>query len=372
MKYLTGFVMVCAVLIGWSQSPVNVHVSGNIFNTEADSVYLSQYFGTHYVDYVGGKLQPNGDFDLKGQVPVADYYVLRIQEGTQHVNLVLREGADIKVYGDGKKLDQFSNIIGSEESANLQKFAYLADVWTKRRDSAIAIIQKDPAQAQTVNSEMQHHLIEFQGEYRTFISENQNSPALIAALGVIDPNNDFASYESLVKQIQAAFPQSPTVQNIYRSYAEMKKKKDAGNILASGNPAPDFTELMLDRKTTMSLSDLKGKIVLLDFWASWCGPCRKENPNVVKLYEKYKDRGFTVMSVSLDDNLERWKQAIEADHLSWPNHVSDLKKWSSAAAQKYQVRGIPFTVLIDQEGNIIQTNLRGPALEQALVQLLGE
>ncbi len=370
MKYLIGLLTVCSVTFGWAQTPVNVHVSGNIFNTEEDSVYLSQYFGTHYKDYLRGALQESGDFNLKGQLPVADYYVLRI--GTRHINLILRDEADIKVYGDGKQLDKFTNILGSQESASLQKFAYLADVWTKRRDSAIAIIQKDPSQAQTVNGDMQHHLVEFQNEYRTFITENQNSPALIAVLSVVDPTNDFASYESIVKQLNASFPQSPTIQKVYGAYTELKKKKDAGNPFATGTPAPDFTELMLDRKTSMSLSDLKGKIVLLDFWASWCGPCRKENPNVVRLYEKYKDRGFTVMSVSLDDNLDRWKQAIEADNLSWPNHVSDLKKWSSAAAQKYQVRGIPFTVLIDQEGKIIQTNLRGPALEQALVELLGE
>ena len=133
--------------------------------------------------------------------------------------------------------------------------------------------------------------------------------------------------------------------------------------------APDFEELKLDRKTTMKLSDLRGQVVLLDFWASWCGPCRKENPTVVRLYEKYKDQGFTVMSVSLDQNEERWKQAIEKDQLSWPNHVSDLKGWSSAAPKKYSVRGIPFTVLIDKEGKIIDTNLRGAMLEQELARI---
>lgn len=369
-NYLTGCLMALSSSFLWAQNPVNVHVSGNIFNVSSDSVYVSQFYGNRYVNYFGGKMEETGQFDIKGTVPVSDYYVLRV--GNQHINLILREGSDIKVYGDGKQLDKFTNIIGSDESANLQKFAVEADQWTKKRDSAIAVIQKDPSKAEAVNADMQQHLVAFQNEYRSFLTANQNSPALIAALSVIDPSSDFASYESIVKQIGAAFPQSPTVQNVMQTYMQLKAQRDAGNALASGKEAPDFTELMLDRKTTMSLSDLRGKIVLLDFWASWCGPCRKENPNVVKLYEKYKDRGFTVMSVSLDDNLERWKQAIEHDNLSWPNHVSDLKKWSSAAAAKYQVRGIPFTVLIDQEGKIIDTNLRGPALEQALIQLLGE
>ena len=111
--------------------------------------------------------------------------------------------------------------------------------------------------------------------------------------------------------------------------------------------------------------------MLLDFWASWCGPCRAENPNVVNNYQKYKDAGFTVMSVSLDSNKDKWLAAIAADQLSWPNHVSDLGGWQSKVAQLYGVNSIPFTVLLDKEGRVIATNLRGAALEQTLQQLFG-
>ena len=121
----------------------------------------------------------------------------------------------------------------------------------------------------------------------------------------------------------------------------------------------------------ITLESLRGKYVLLDFWASWCGPCRRENPNVVRAYNKYKDAGFTVYSVSLDKDKNRWLQAIKGDGLVWPNHVSDLKQWRSEAVRLYGFRGIPHTILLDKEGKVIQKNLRGAALEVKLEELLG-
>ena len=105
--------------------------------------------------------------------------------------------------------------------------------------------------------------------------------------------------------------------------------------------------------------------------AAWCGPCRRENPNVVQTYEKYKKDGFTIVSVSLDTDAQKWKNAIEQDQLSWPNHVSDLGGWNSKVAQLYKVSSVPFTVLIDREGHVIKTNLRGPALEEELKRIFG-
>ncbi|MCB0580356.1 MAG: TlpA family protein disulfide reductase [Phaeodactylibacter sp.] len=134
-----------------------------------------------------------------------------------------------------------------------------------------------------------------------------------------------------------------------------------------GGQAPDFTQKTPDGGE-MSLSDLRGKVVLLDFWASWCGPCRRENPNVVRMYKKYKEKGFDVLGVSLDKTHDRWIQAIEQDGLEW-HHVSDLKGWSNEAAQAYGVRSIPHTVLLDAEGRILARNLRGEALERRLEEI---
>jgi thiol-disulfide isomerase/thioredoxin len=137
-----------------------------------------------------------------------------------------------------------------------------------------------------------------------------------------------------------------------------------------GDVAPEIDMPGVEGKN-IKLSSLRGKFVLIDFWASWCGPCRKENPNVVNMFKKYSKSGFDVYSVSLDKSKEAWVEAIKKDGLLWNNHVSDLNHWQSAAAQLYGVTSIPATVLIDKEGKVIGTNLRGAALESKLKELFG-
>jgi thiol-disulfide isomerase/thioredoxin len=211
----------------------------------------------------------------------------------------------------------------------------------------------------------------FNSELQGFIGANANSPVLILALANMNAEQEMKSYENVLNQLYSVFPESPTVQTFYANFNLIKKKIDDANFLAPGKIAPDFSELKTDQKKSMKLSDLRGQIVLIDFWASWCGPCRRENPNVVQTYEKYKNDGFTIVSVSLDTDAQKWINAIEQDHLSWPNHISDLGGWNSKVAQMYKVSSVPFTVLIDREGRIIKTNLRGPALEEELKRIFG-
>ncbi|MCG8580919.1 MAG: TlpA family protein disulfide reductase [Bacteroidales bacterium] len=141
-----------------------------------------------------------------------------------------------------------------------------------------------------------------------------------------------------------------------------------------GDIAPDFTQKTPNGKS-ISLSSLKGQIVLIDFWASWCAPCRKENPHLVEAYKLHKDdvfgkaNGFTILSVSLDVKEEAWKKAIKDDNLIWKHHVSDLKGWRNTVAKQYGIRSVPSSFLIDEEGVIIALNLRGDELDKKLKRL---
>ena len=151
---------------------------------------------------------------------------------------------------------------------------------------------------------------------------------------------------------------------------DLANQLDGARALQNGGVAPDFSAATPDGKE-LSLSELRGNYVLIDFWASWCGPCRKENPNVVRLYNKYHDMGFDILGVSLDNKKERWLAAIEKDGLTW-HHISDLKGWKSGPAGIYGIRSIPSTILLDKEGKIIARNLRAHQLEGKLKELFGE
>lgn len=198
-------------------------------------------------------------------------------------------------------------------------------------------------------------------DIKKVVEKNRNH--LISAFLVTYFDDDFATYADLYTEVRDAlierYPSNPFVQ-----YIDQKVKSS----LAAGTLAPEIS-MKNPNGEIIALSSLRGKVVLVDFWASWCRPCRMANPEVVRLYQKYKDQGFDIFSVSLDNDRNAWLSAIASDGLSWPNHVSDLTGWKSSGGAAYGVVSVPTTVLIDREGRIIAKNLHGQELEQKLQEI---
>lgn len=195
------------------------------------------------------------------------------------------------------------------------------------------------------------------------ILKNDNKEVVYITIIRNMANNDINFTRSIAKKYITEYPDSKFAKTFWQAMPKVSP--------TLGDEVPDI-KLSTPEGQMLALSSLRGKVVLIDFWASWCGPCRRENPNVVKAYNKFKNKGFTVFSVSLDTERDKWVNAIKHDGLVWENHVSDLQGWQSAAAKEFGVRGIPQTFLVGKNGKVLATNLRGESLETMLQKVLGQ
>lgn len=261
----------------------------------------------------------------------------------------------------GEKLNLYNQIQIGEEADKLR--AEIQKGKKKSDDYAIQFINKHPGAP--LSQLMAFQLFPDLGLEHWDVNNGDHLRKVLNAFQESNPEARFTrGLESNLNLWKDSYEQTLNAQKRKAFYGNLDRNVEVGN------PAPDIWMDKVDGGE-MKLSDLKGQYVLIDFWASWCGPCRRENPNVVRLYKKYKDKGFTVFSVSLDDNASNWKAAIESDELIWPNHVSDLLKWNSVVVQLYKFDGIPHTVLVDKKGTIIGKNLRGQDLENKLKEIFG-
>ena len=351
-----------------------VHISGTIFNTKIQEFTLNPVIPNANFESNNLKIKPDslGNFELSFPFDHKEYY--NFQVGTKNFFLIINKAESLKIYADGSKINEHLNIVGSEDSKNMFDFILLTEKWKIKIDSANRAIKDSPEKSKEINEYMQGQYVQFQSVLSQFISANMSSPALIAALNVLNIERDFQTYQKVITSLNKSFGESMLVQEYVKNFNSYVNSLEDKKPLGIGKEAPLFSEKLskpINGKEIFELKSLRGNVVLIDFWASWCGPCRRENPNVVKTYNKYKEKGFKVVSVSLDSDEKKWKEAIKKDQLIWPYHVSDLGGWRSKIGQLYGVSSIPFTVLIDEEGRVIKTNLRGNQLEEELTRIYG-
>ena len=355
-----------AVLSFWSvvyaQKTV---VSGNL-NFKSETTYskmvISEVIGNTILPVDTIAIDRKGDYKAELIVTKPTLYVVQFlpsQAEVTHWFLTPKER--VRLDYDVDKFPMLTFVKGSDNMAVYRGFV--------EKNMNIEILNREYPHANA--SRKKEIEQEFRNSYPD-ITENikkyllDNKGVLVTAFLVTCFDQEFAKYISVYESVRdaliAKYPDDVFVKNL-----DERLKK----AIVVGTLAPDIV-LPSPDGDVLKLSDLKGKVVLIDFWASWCGPCRRENPNVVRLYDKYNAKGFEIFSVSLDKDKNAWIKAIKDDKLRWSNHVSDLKYWSSDAAKLYDISSIPSTILLDKDGRIIAKNLRGRELENKLKEIFGE
>jgi len=363
-------------------------VEGTLEGGAGRSVKLELVRGNHLEMSDSARLDQEGRFVLKGPLEQPTFGVLRNdRNGT--VMLILHPGDRLKLYGSYDDLEKGLQVEGSEDT---RLYLLFRDTLRRHIDSLQVLnrIYRDSLQSPRIG-EITHDLrlrsqriLDDQHAFtRRFVRQHAGSLVSLLVIYqqiapgtyVMDPMKDFEDFVLLDSVLMQKYPAADPVVTFHAQMAELRSRKrqqeEMDRILGIGRVPPDIA-LPDPQGDTLRLSSLRGKVVLLDFWASWCAPCRQENPNLVRNYKKFHKKGFEIFQVSLDRTREAWLDGIRSDHLEAWYHVSDLGYWRSAVVKLYHIQAIPTNFLLDRDGRIIARNLRGEALTKKLEEIFGE
>lgn len=353
-------------------------IKGTLSNSKGEAIYLEKLSQSGVTSVDSATIDEKGEFKMNQYSPSVGFYRLRISN-SNFAMMVLDSAQKVSVTADARDLGNTFKAEGSPDTQLFLEYNKLAQGQKVRTDSlenvfrtAMVVMKLDSLRADSLSKELQKPYEVMVAQYSDVlakkIKENNSSFASIMAIQQLRPENYLDVYKALDKGLSAKYPDNKDIKSYHAMVQQTEMMVSRTQAIKVGVEAPELI-LPMPNDKDLPLSSLRGKVVLIDFWASWCGPCRKELPNVKRAYEKYKNKGFEILGVSLDKDRNAWLEAISKEGLTWPQ-VSDLKFWQSEACQIYAVQSIPYTVLVDKEGKIIATDLRGAALEKKLAEVL--
>jgi peroxiredoxin len=374
IKHVVLLLLAVFYLSACNNSGNDFTVVGDINNMPAQQVVLEELGMTEFVLVDSVMSDDKGHFELKGSAPEEGRYRVRFS-GSKFILLTIEKG-NIKITADWNNIQDYK-VAGSPSSESFRVFmntfrSYVSDINTFNvvKDSMTA--RGNDSMLALAEGEQKAKIQELTRYIEKYADTTTSPSNALFAVQMLNPETEGDFISAFMGGVTRRFPKSKLVKEYVDKYTEMMEKDKGGEEQVAGpqvgEMAPDVTLTSSDGKQ-VSISSFKGKYLLVDFWASWCGPCRRENPNVVAAYNKFKDKNFTILGISLDEDRTKWMQAIEKDKLTW-THISDLKGWESIGGRTYGIQSIPANFLIDPQGKIIARDLREDDLQDKLEEVL--
>jgi peroxiredoxin len=343
-------------------------ISGKFTNAQPQAkVYLYGINRANEVALDSTVLSEKGEFKFIHETPDVDFFRVKIDHS--EYMLIAKNGDHIELEANLSDETMGYRLSGAEEADKLEELNKNKNQFIARNAAIEAQFQenvaREPQSRQAIINQMTPAMVKAKEDLVNYIlkfaMDNTSSLAGFYAINSLNPSDYETELLAYADKIKSNFNKNEAVTDFLVRMAKLKS-------VQVGQIAPDFTMNTIDGKP-IKLSSMRGKYVMIDFWASWCVPCREENPNVVNMYKKYKDKNFTILGISLDKDPLAWKQAVVADNLTW-THASELKDFESPTVRAYQVDGIPANFILDPQGKIVGKNLRGADLDVFLNKTL--